>query len=76
MWSVAVLVMLPYLGLALAGRGAGSLFSLRRAGGGFLCARARTMVTSEPCAVVVTSGTAVAELLPAVIEAFLSAADR
>lgn len=30
----------------------------------------RTMVTGEPCAVVVTSGTAVAELLPAVIEAF------
>ncbi len=30
----------------------------------------RTMVTGEPCAVVVTSGTAVAELLPAVIEAY------
>ena len=30
----------------------------------------RTMVTGEPCAVVVTSGTAVAELFPAVVEAF------
>lgn len=30
----------------------------------------RTMATGEPCAVVTTSGTAVAELLPAVIEAF------
>lgn len=30
----------------------------------------RTMTTGRPCAVVVTSGTAVAELLPAVIEAF------
>lgn len=38
-------------------------------GAGFF-ALGRTMVTSEPCAVVVTSGTAVGELLPAVIEAF------
>ena len=38
-------------------------------GAGFF-ALGRTMVTGEPCAVVVTSGTAVAELLPAVIEAF------
>lgn len=38
-------------------------------GAGFF-ALGRTMVTAEPCAVVVTSGTAVAELLPAVIEAF------
>jgi 2-succinyl-5-enolpyruvyl-6-hydroxy-3-cyclohexene-1-carboxylate synthase len=30
----------------------------------------RTMATGKPCAVVVTSGTAVAELLPAVVEAF------
>jgi len=30
----------------------------------------RTMVSGEPCAVVVTSGTAVAELLPATVEAF------
>lgn len=30
----------------------------------------RTMATGRPCAVVTTSGTAVAELLPAVIEAF------
>jgi len=30
----------------------------------------RTMATGEPCAVVTTSGTAVAELLPAMIEAF------
>ncbi|MDB6080305.1 MAG: mend: 2-succinyl-5-enolpyruvyl-6-hydroxy-3-cyclohexene-carboxylic-acid synthase, partial [Akkermansiaceae bacterium] len=30
----------------------------------------RTMATGEPCAVVTTSGTAVAELLPAVVEAF------
>ncbi|MGE9268367.1 MAG: thiamine pyrophosphate-binding protein [Verrucomicrobiales bacterium] len=30
----------------------------------------RTMSTGEPCAVVVTSGTAVAECLPAVVEAF------
>ena len=39
-----------------------------RAAGFF--ALGRTMVTAEPCAVVVTSGTAVAELLPAVIEAY------
>jgi len=32
----------------------------------------RTKLTSEPCAVVVTSGTAVAECFPAVIEAFYS----
>ena len=38
-------------------------------GAGFF-ALGRTMVTGEPCAVVVTSGTAVAELLPAVVEAF------
>ena len=38
-------------------------------GAGFF-ALGRTMVTGEPCAVIVTSGTAVAELLPAVIEAF------
>jgi 2-succinyl-5-enolpyruvyl-6-hydroxy-3-cyclohexene-1-carboxylate synthase len=30
----------------------------------------RTMATGEPCAVVTTSGTAVAELLPAVVEAY------
>ena len=30
----------------------------------------RTMATGKPCAVVVTSGTAVAELLPSVVEAF------
>ena len=33
----------------------------------------RTMATGQPCAVVVTSGTAVAELLPAAIEAFYQA---
>ena len=33
----------------------------------------RTMVTGKPCAVVVTSGTAVAELLPSVIEAYYQA---
>lgn len=33
----------------------------------------RTMETAKPCAVVTTSGTAVAELLPAVIEAFYQA---
>jgi 2-succinyl-5-enolpyruvyl-6-hydroxy-3-cyclohexene-1-carboxylate synthase len=33
----------------------------------------RTMATAKPCAVVVTSGTAVAELLPAVVEAFYQA---
>ncbi len=33
----------------------------------------RTMETAHPCAVVTTSGTAVAELLPAVIEAFYQA---
>jgi 2-succinyl-5-enolpyruvyl-6-hydroxy-3-cyclohexene-1-carboxylate synthase len=33
----------------------------------------RTMVTGRPCGVVVTSGTAVAELLPAVIEAYYQA---
>ncbi|QTN31862.1 hypothetical protein HZ994_05800 [Akkermansiaceae bacterium] len=33
----------------------------------------RTMATGKPCAVVVTSGTAVAELLPAVVEAFYQA---
>ncbi len=33
----------------------------------------RTMATGEPCAVVTTSGTAVAELLPAVIESFYQA---
>ena len=33
----------------------------------------RTMVTGKPCGVVVTSGTAVAELLPAVVEAFYQA---
>lgn len=33
----------------------------------------RTMVTGKPCGVVVTSGTAVAELLPAAIEAFYQA---
>jgi 2-succinyl-5-enolpyruvyl-6-hydroxy-3-cyclohexene-1-carboxylate synthase len=33
----------------------------------------RTMATGKPCAVVVTSGTAVAELLPSVIEAFYQA---
>lgn len=33
----------------------------------------RTMETGRPCAVVTTSGTAVAELLPAVIEAFYQA---
>lgn len=33
----------------------------------------RTMVTGRPCAVVVTSGTAVAELLPAVVEAYYQA---
>ena len=38
-------------------------------GAGFF-ALGRAMVTGEPCAVVVTSGTAVGELLPAVIEAF------
>lgn len=38
-------------------------------GAGFF-ALGRTMVTGEPCAVVVTSGTAVAELLPSVIEAY------
>lgn len=38
-----------------------------RAAGFF--ALGRTMATAEPCAVVTTSGTAVAELLPAVIEA-------
>ncbi|MBK1833144.1 thiamine pyrophosphate-binding protein [Roseibacillus ishigakijimensis] len=38
-------------------------------GAGFF-ALGRTMVTDEPCAVVVTSGTAVAELLPAVVEAY------
>ena len=37
-------------------------------GAGFF-ALGRTMVTGEPCAVVVTSGTAVAELLPAIVEA-------
>jgi len=33
----------------------------------------RTMATNEPCAVVCTSGTAVAELLPAVVEAYYQA---
>lgn len=33
----------------------------------------RTMATGKPCAVVVTSGTAVAELLPAAVEAFYQA---
>ncbi len=33
----------------------------------------RTMATGKPCAVVVTSGTAVAELLPSVVEAFYQA---
>ena len=33
----------------------------------------RTMETAQPCAIVTTSGTAVAELLPAVIEAFYQA---
>ena len=33
----------------------------------------RTMETSQPCAVITTSGTAAAELLPAVIEAFYQA---
>ena len=33
----------------------------------------RTMATGKPCAVVVTSGTAVAELLPAVVEGFYQA---
>ena len=33
----------------------------------------RTMETAQPCAVVTTSGTAVAELLPAVIEAYYQA---
>lgn len=33
----------------------------------------RTMATGKPCAVVVTSGTAVAELLPAVVEAYYQA---
>ena len=33
----------------------------------------RTVVTGKPCGVVVTSGTAVAELLPAVVEAFYQA---
>jgi 2-succinyl-5-enolpyruvyl-6-hydroxy-3-cyclohexene-1-carboxylate synthase len=33
----------------------------------------RTMVTGKPCGVVVTSGTAVAELFPAVVEAFYQA---
>lgn len=33
----------------------------------------RTMATGKPCAIVVTSGTAVAELLPAVVEAFYQA---
>lgn len=33
----------------------------------------RTMLTGKPCGVVVTSGTAVAELFPAVIEAFYQA---
>lgn len=33
----------------------------------------RTMATGKPCGVVVTSGTAVAELLPAVVEAFYQA---
>lgn len=33
----------------------------------------RTMATGKPCAVIVTSGTAVAELLPSVIEAFYQA---
>ena len=39
-----------------------------RAAGFF--ALGRCMESSAPCAVVVTSGTAVAELLPAVIEAY------
>ena len=39
---------------------------------GFL-ALGRTLETGQPCAVVTTSGTAVAELLPAVIEAFYQA---
>lgn len=38
-------------------------------GAGFF-ALGRTMKTGRPCAVVTTSGTAVAELLPAVVEAF------
>ena len=38
-------------------------------GAGFF-ALGRTLATGEPCAVVTTSGTAVAELLPAVIEAY------
>ncbi len=42
-----------------------------RAAGFF--ALGRTMETGTPCAVVTTSGTAVAELLPAVIEAFYQA---
>ena len=42
-----------------------------RAAGFF--ALGRTMATGKPCAVVVTSGTAVAELLPAVVEAFYQA---
>ncbi len=41
-------------------------------GAGFF-ALGRTMETGLPCAVVTTSGTAVAELLPAVIEAFYQA---
>ncbi|MDP0492081.1 MAG: thiamine pyrophosphate-binding protein [Verrucomicrobiota bacterium JB023] len=41
-------------------------------GAGFF-ALGRTMATGEPCAVVVTSGTAVAELFPAVIEAYYQA---
>ena len=41
-------------------------------GAGFF-ALGRTMETGRPCAVVTTSGTAAAELLPAVIEAFYQA---
>ncbi|MGD7653545.1 MAG: thiamine pyrophosphate-binding protein [Verrucomicrobiales bacterium] len=41
-------------------------------GAGFF-ALGRMMETGEPCAVVTTSGTAVAELLPAVVEAFYQA---
>jgi 2-succinyl-5-enolpyruvyl-6-hydroxy-3-cyclohexene-1-carboxylate synthase len=43
------------------------LFEERSAG---FFALGRTLSTGEPCAVVTTSGTAVAELLPAVVEAF------
>ncbi|NNC89578.1 MAG: hypothetical protein HKN82_14075 [Akkermansiaceae bacterium] len=48
--------------------GAGVWNHFEERGAGFF-ALGRTMATGKPCAVVTTSGTAVAELLPAVIEA-------